>query len=185
MSQGFAGVALVDTDPLRRVIVPGLQKIFVLSHASAERNEKSSGLEDSARGLLDQVITLLWHQPRNDGDNRSSKLFRETESAQKIELTFALAVKIIGGKVRRDMRIGFGIPDFIINPVRNPHQSIMPRSYQPVESIALCRRLNFTRITRADRGKRVGCHNAGLQSRGCAFEHEVAGSIRESEPPQV
>src|SRR6266542_2729023 len=185
MCQRLAGVALVDAYALWGVIVPGLQKIFVLSRAGAERDEKCSGVEDSARALLDQVVTLLRHQTRNDCDNRSLRFFRKAESAQEIELTFTLTVKIINGEVRRAVRIGFGIPDFIIDPVRNSRQSIATGSYQPLESIALFRRLNFTRITRADRRKRIGSDNAGLQSRGCALEHEIAGNITESEPPQV
>src|SRR5206468_21263 len=115
--------------------------------------------------------TLLWHEPRDDSDDGPVGLFGQTEAAQQIESAFTLSGHVFSGKMRRDMRVCFGVPDFVIDSVGDAYQPIAARAHQPIKSITMLRRLNFARITRADGRQKVGGDNSSLQSRSRAFQH--------------
>ena len=62
MGQRFSGEAFVDAYAIRGGVVPALQEVFVLIRARAERNEERSGIENAARCLTNEIITLLCNQ---------------------------------------------------------------------------------------------------------------------------
>ena len=80
MGQRLAGKAFVDAHAMRRRVVPALQEVFVFARARTESDEEGAGVENAARALSNQVVTLLLNQPRNDGDDGSLRLFRQIEA---------------------------------------------------------------------------------------------------------
>ncbi len=85
------------------------------------------------------------------------------------------------------MRIGFRIPEVVIDAVCDSHQTIATRAQQPVESVTLFGRLNLARITRADSRERVGGDDAGFQ-RGCVTVQSEVVTVRritKAKPPEI
>lgn len=51
MGQGLAGKALINTDPMRRRVVPTLQKVLVLRRAGPQRNKERTGCQNAGGRL--------------------------------------------------------------------------------------------------------------------------------------
>src|SRR5438067_2011929 len=66
MRERLARIAFVNSDAMRCGVVPGLQKMFVLPGAGAERDKERDGVQDVARGFANTMITLLCEEPRRD-----------------------------------------------------------------------------------------------------------------------
>ena len=69
MRQRLAREPFVYADATRRCVMPALEKVFVLLRARAERDEERAGLKDARGRLLNQVVTFLRHEPRDDRDD--------------------------------------------------------------------------------------------------------------------
>src|SRR5205823_3513902 len=92
MRERLARIAFVNSDAMRCGAVPGLQKIFVLPGAGAERDKERAGVQDVARAFANQIITLLSDEPRDDCDDGALGFFGQTEAPQEIEFAGALSI---------------------------------------------------------------------------------------------
>src|SRR5205085_9508982 len=86
--------------------------------------------------------------------------------------TFKLAREVVCTEVRGDVRVGRGIPHVVVHAVRDPDQTVAAHAQEPIESIALLRRLNLITVTPADGRERIAQHQTGLQSRRCALKQK-------------
>src|SRR5260370_698558 len=183
--QWFACIAFVNADALRRLIVPTLEEVLVFARTGSQGDKESAGVENAARSLSDQVITLLAYQTRNDPNDGPLGLLGKPKPPQQIEFAFALAAQVIGGKISGDIRVGFRIPNVIVDAMGDPYQAVPVRPHQPIESITLLRRLNLAGISRAHRRQNICGNQAGLQSRSRTLQHEIARVVVEPQPPQI
>src|SRR6185369_9734926 len=91
MGQRLARVTFVNSDLLWRDIVQALQKVFILLRARAKRDKKRSGREHWTRDIPDQVVAFLTDESRDDGDDRSIRIFHQSKASQQIDLALALS----------------------------------------------------------------------------------------------
>ena len=114
-------------------------------------------------------------------------IFRKSEASQQIDLALTLTRQIVSGKVCSDVRIGFRIPDVVIDTIRDSRETIATRAQQPVESVTLFWRLNLMCVTRAHGRECVSSDDSGFQRRGVTVQAEVVafGWIAKAEPPEI
>src|ERR1051325_6076566 len=157
MGEWFTCVTFVNANLSWRAIVPALQKVFILFRACTERDEERTCLQDWFSELANQVIAFLRYQPRDDGDDGTIQIFRHVETTQQIAFALALAGQICGREMGCGVRIGFRVPQFIINAIRDAHQSSLARPQYPIKSGSLFRSLYFIRIAAAYSRQCIGC----------------------------
>src|SRR5205085_3303214 len=133
----------VDGDAVRREVLERLQKIFVLALARTERDKEGPGFENLTGDLLDEVVALLRDEPRDGRDDGAVKLFGQTESSQEVELAGALSRQVVRREVRGCVSVRFGVPNVVVNSVRDADEAFAPLPKEPVESVPLLRRLNL------------------------------------------
>src|SRR5436190_9357422 len=96
-----------------------------------------------------------------------------------------LSAWIIGGEICGNVRIGFRVPNLIINAIGNPRQPITAGAHQPIKAVTLLRRLNLSSVTWADSGKSIGRQRAGSQSGRRSVRNKLIPFVAESQPPKV
>ena len=96
----------VNADLMRTRVADVLKIAFVTVRARTEQDEIRSGVQNPPDGLRNQVNAFLRSQPR---DNRYHGFFQVNGQVvlfQQIAFAGELAVQVMAGKIRRQMRIG-------------------------------------------------------------------------------
>ncbi len=78
------------------------------------------------------------------------RIRRQSHFALQFALADLLAVRVLGGKVRRDQVIRLRIPDMVVDAVEDAVEDIFTVGEHPLQPFAELRRLDFFRIGRAD-----------------------------------
>src|SRR6476660_5638928 len=110
MWQWLASEPLVNSNLMRRCIVPALQKVFVLLRARSKGNKVTTCIDNCPRDHPNEIVALLSDKSRDNCQNGSSLVLRQTKTSQQIEFTLGFPSQVGDRKIGGYVRICFRVP---------------------------------------------------------------------------
>src|ERR1700722_8191217 len=141
----------------------------------------------------EQIEALLIGEAGDDADQGPVQLRGKTHCLKKMALAFGLAAQIVGGKMGRNKRIGFGTPFRIIDSVQNAAELIVARPKQTVEAEAILGGLNFASVSGTYGGDGIGKNDAAFQEADhaikfkgfCMIENRIEADFLHPKSPEI
>src|SRR5215813_6082211 len=110
MCQWFAGVAFVNSNLIRRCIVPALQEVFIFLCASSKRNKVTTSIDNGPGDHPNEIVAFLADKSGDNCQNGSLLFLRQTKASQQIEFTLDFSSQVADRKIGGNVRISLRVP---------------------------------------------------------------------------
>jgi len=121
------------------------------------------GVGAERESVDEEIESLLCHEPSRHAEHRHARVRRQPKPRLHCCLALPLAVEIARREARSDLRVVRGIPNVVVDAVRDAEQPVAQRAERVTKSEPAFRRLEFARVRRAHGHHGVGGHDAAFQ----------------------
>jgi hypothetical protein len=172
-----SGVRSEKTNPVPSPVGQGAEEVLRVAVPGPEQHELQVPAEDALQGVGEDVEPLLRGQPADDREQRRARAHGQPRLALERRLALGLAPERVGREVRREVRVGRGIPRLHVDAVQDPEEIGVPRVEDPVEAAAVGGGLDLAGIGGAHGREHGGVVEGGLHEVQRAEVLELAGVV--------
>src|SRR5215813_1409798 len=112
-------VATIYPHLMRRVIAKPLPKFLIMSFAGAERNYICSCRQNFTGCTHYEIDAFLRRQSGDVRDDRAVEVDGQMKPFEDVPFTLSLPFQVFSVEARDQIRVTFGIPNFVIDTVGN------------------------------------------------------------------
>ena len=173
---------LVHADPNRDV--PGMRRrlrqvrLLVFRFTRTEHDQPAVFLRQIIDHSEQQIMAFRRGHPTHDSEHRPVARFGPTHFRQQCGATRRFASHVLGAEIRRQQLICRRIPNRGFDAVPNPAHRATAQFHHAFQSETVRSRLDFLRISRADRRHPIRVHQPALEQADLA---EIFDSVHRVE----